>query len=288
MQHPFPHVHGIEHRFVNVNGLNIHVAEAGKGRPVVMLHGWPQHWYLWHYPIPQLANHYRVICPDMRGFGWSDAPATGYDKERLAEDVIGLLDALGLENIRLVGHDWGGWVGFLVCLRQPTRVRRYLALNTPHPFQRFDSRVTGLWKLWYQLVIASPILGKRMLNKPRSFARHVLRWGVTNKTWSEEELAVFTAQLRDPARAYASVLLYRTFILREFLPVISGRYWSSRLSVPTRVLFGVGDFAISTKYLQGYEPYADDMKVEFVSGCGHFIIDEQPELVTERALEFFE
>src|SRR5919106_1697015 len=80
-----PEVPGVEHRFVEANGLRMHVAEAGDGDPVVMLHGWPQHWYEWRHLIPPLAAQYRVICPDLRGLGWTDAPPRGYEKENLAK-----------------------------------------------------------------------------------------------------------------------------------------------------------------------------------------------------------
>src|SRR4051794_33022829 len=82
MARPFPEVEGVEHRYVDAGGLRMHVAEAGpQGEPIMLLHGWPQHWYLWRDVIPPLAEEYRVIAPDLRGFGWSDAPPDGYDKE---------------------------------------------------------------------------------------------------------------------------------------------------------------------------------------------------------------
>ena len=124
----YPHIDGVTHRFVDAGGLRMHVAEAGPedGEVIVLLHGWPQHWYEWRHQIPELAKHYRVICPDLRGFGWSDAPSSGYEKETLAEDIVNVLDALGLERVKLVGHDWGGWCGFLICLNHPERVERFL------------------------------------------------------------------------------------------------------------------------------------------------------------------
>ena len=110
---------------------------------------------------------------------------------------------------------------------------------------------------------------------------------MVHKTWSEDEIAAYTTHLSEPARAYSSVLLYRTFLLREFVSVIRGRYLSMHLSVPTLILFGVRDFAISTRLLHGYAPYADDLKVEFVPNCGHFIAEERPRLVTRRILQLF-
>ena len=75
---PLPHVPGVAHRFVTVRGVRLHVAEAGSGDPVLLLHGFPQHWYAWRRVIPLLSGQYRLICPDWRGFGWSQAPAHGY------------------------------------------------------------------------------------------------------------------------------------------------------------------------------------------------------------------
>ena len=103
---PFPHVPGVRHRLVTVRGVRLHVAEAGTGDPVVLLHGFPQHWYAWRHVIPLLAGQYRLICPDWRGFGWSEASPRGYDTASRAADVLALMDALGLRRVRLVGHDW--------------------------------------------------------------------------------------------------------------------------------------------------------------------------------------
>ena len=118
-----PEIPGVEvaHDFVDAGGLRMHVASAGPAdaEPLVLLHGWPQHWYAWRRLIGPLSQRYRVIAPDLRGFGWTDAPSGGYEKRELAADVVALLDALGLDRVRLAGHDWGGFVGFLLCLEAP-------------------------------------------------------------------------------------------------------------------------------------------------------------------------
>ena len=129
-----PHVEGVRHRFVRTARLRMHVAEAGRGEPVLLLHGWPQHWYAWRDVIPLLARHYRVICPDLRGFGWTEAPRTGYRTGELVDDLIALLDVLALERVFVVGHELGGRLGFHLSLRAPTRVRGHLALNALHPY----------------------------------------------------------------------------------------------------------------------------------------------------------
>lgn len=287
MRRPLPEVDKVEHRYIQGRSITIHIAEAGHGDPVVMLHGWPQHWYMWRHQILTLAEHYRVICPDLRGFGWSDAPKDGYVKEQMADDMVELFDSLELKKVRLIGHDWGGWIGFLLCLRQPERIHKYLALNIAHPFQKLDFRHTALWRFWYQLIIASPLLGLNILWNKSWFVRQLLVWGVVDKKWTEGEVQSYVSQFQEFSRAYASVQLYRTFLLQEFRLIARGFYLKQHLSVPTLLLFGDKDFAISKKLLKGYEAYAVSMRVEYIHNCGHFIVDECPEIVTQQAINFF-
>ncbi len=284
-----PEIAGVGHRYVDAGGLRMHVAEAGEGEPLLMLHGWPQHWYMWRGVMPPLAERYRVIAPDLRGHGWTDAPAGGYDKERMADDVVRLMDELELDRVRLAGHDWGGWIGWILCMRHPERFERYLALNIPPPWPVANaSTLATAWRFWYQVVIGMPGFGPWLLRSRPEFTRAFIKSGALDrKAWTGSELAAFSEPLAKPAVARASSLLYRTFLLRELGPVASGRYRPYRLSTPTLLLFGVHDKAISTRLIAGYEPYADDFEVEFVEESGHWIAEEVPDLVVDRALGFF-
>jgi pimeloyl-ACP methyl ester carboxylesterase len=123
----------VEHRQVETGRLRVHIAEAGTGPPLLLLHGWPQHWYAWRKLIPLLAGSRRLICPDLRGFGWTDAPDGGYRTADLAADVVALLDALELDRVDVIGHGEGGRVGFELCLSQPSRVGRLVTLGAMHP-----------------------------------------------------------------------------------------------------------------------------------------------------------
>jgi pimeloyl-ACP methyl ester carboxylesterase len=283
-----PHVDGVSHRWVQARGLRFHVAEAGSGEDVVLcLHGWPQHWYLWRNLMPALADRHRVLAMDLRGFGWSDAPRNGYEKENLVSDVLAVMDELGLERVKLVGHDWGGWIGFLLCLRAPERFDRYLALNILHPWLELRRVFPQAWRFFYQLVILTPGLGYR-LHRGGRFVPRVLVGASTNRdAWDEETLRSFADNLAEPDRARAAVQMYRVFNLKETWPLFRGRYARERLTVPTRILFGTDDLALRPSLLSGYEKHADDMEVEFVPHCGHFIGDERPDLVAERARSFF-
>src|SRR2546430_15816986 len=106
-----PELPGVPHSWVDAGGVRLHVAEAGSGEPVVCVHGWPQNWWEWRGIMPGLAEHYRVICPDLRGFGWAEAPPTGYEKSQFAADVAALLHRLGLPDAGLVRPGSGGGSG---------------------------------------------------------------------------------------------------------------------------------------------------------------------------------
>jgi pimeloyl-ACP methyl ester carboxylesterase len=277
---PLPQVADVSHRFVDVAGLNVHVAEAGAGSPLVLLHGWPQHWFCWRRLVPMLADRYRLLMPDLRGHGWSDAPRGGYDKEQLATDLLALLDALDLERVRLIGHDWGGWTGFLACLRRPQRFRSLLALGIVHPFQRPTlGKALQAWRGTYQLALATPVLAAATLRaSPRPVAAAIRAATVRTDAFSDQELLGYGSILQQPERAHASVQMYRTFVLRE-LPNLA-RYRAQRLIVPTQLIVGTGDPVASPALLDGWQDHADDMSVTRLPRIGHFVPEEAPREVT--------
>lgn len=268
----------------------MHVARAGDaGPPLILLHGWPQHWYAWRHVVPRFAERYRVVCPDLRGLGWTEAPSRGYEKESLAGDVLALLDALELPRVFLIGHDWGALAGFLLCLREPQRVERFVALNDIHPWLRPSPQdALHAWRLWYQWVLATPLAGAWLLRNRPAFVRGLIRAWSAKDVWSEQELDVFANSLREPQRARASAQYYRTFLLWELFPTLAGRYRNSRLRTPTLLLFGADDGVIRPHQLRGFERHADDMRLELIPGVGHFTPEEAPELVVDRAIEHFE
>ncbi len=289
-----PEVEGIRHRFVEARGLNFHVAEAegpgpaAGGDPILCLHGWPQHWFMWRNLMPRLAESHRVLALDLRGFGWSDAPPGGYEKENLATDVAAVLDALGIERVKLIGHDWGAWVGFLLALREPHRIERFLALGIVPPWPSPRASLPHAWRFAYQLPIIAPGLGYR-LHRSGPLVPRVLGGGSTVRDPRDEAtLELFAAAYREPDRARAAVRLYRTFVLREVAGLIAGRYEGVRLTVPTRLVNGRDDFALSPALLAGQDRQADRMQIELLDGCGHFIVDEMPALVESRAREFLQ
>ncbi|HEX6152674.1 MAG TPA: alpha/beta hydrolase [Solirubrobacterales bacterium] len=283
-----PDIDGVTHHWVNARGLDFHYAEAGEGDDVVLcLHGWPQHWYEWRHLMPALADRHRVLALDLRGYGWSDAPPDGYEKENMADDVLAVLDELGIERVKLVGHDWGGWIGFLLALRAPERIERYLSLNILAPWTSTKAMAPHLWRFWYQWMVSSPVIGQRLHTSGKFIPKVLVGGSVRKEVWDSATIHAFSDTFTQPDRARAAVQTYRTFTLRETPKMVRGLYADSHLTVPTRLVFGTGDFVLRPDALKGFERHADDMQVELVDGCGHFIADEMPDLVAERAREFF-
>jgi len=244
---------------------------------VLLMHGWPQHWYLWRDVIPVVAPHARVIAPDFRGFGWSDVPEDGYEKEQLARDMIALLDALGVEEFSIAGHDWGGYVGFLLALEYPDRVKSFLAANVLPPWRPRDRRrALDAWRFLYQPVLGTPGLG-------RHAGVAVARRGLRGAGLSAADVDAFVSRLRGE-RGVATERLYRSFVLRDLPRVLRGRYSAAGLRVPTVLVIGQRDPILTMAAVEDATGQSDRIELELVADADHFVVDEKPELVSNVLL----
>jgi pimeloyl-ACP methyl ester carboxylesterase len=284
---PVPVVEGVTSREVGARGVRFHVAEAGAGEPLVLLHGFPQHWYAWRHVVPLLAPHARLVMPDLRGSGWTDAPPGGYDSATRVDDLLALLDALGLERVWLAGHDWGARTGFLACLRAPELFGGFLALNAVHPWPGPLRSAPHAWRYAWTTVLETPGLGAWALRRP-GFTRALLRMAVADPgVWTEGELDEFATATAEPARARAAAALHRNYARHDLLPLLLGRHRSARLAVPTLLLGGVADRMLAPAVLGGGECHADELRVRLVPGAGHQLPDERPDVVAAAARELF-
>jgi pimeloyl-ACP methyl ester carboxylesterase len=233
--------------------------------------------------IAALAGEFRILAMDTRGLGWSE-PAGDYRKARIAEDAVALLDALGIARAGLLGHDWGGWAGFLAALAAPERWSGFVAAGTPHPWQpvgrtrlpRARALVTAslaLPRLAYQPLIAAPVVGPRLIAHAVVPAFLRAGWGAM-ATYDAAAADVFAAAYRDPLRAEAASRYYRDFLTRESATAaieVRGK----RLEVRTRLLYGTKD-PLGTALAEGLERHGADARTELLEGCGHFVPEERP------------
>ncbi|HEX2126053.1 MAG TPA: alpha/beta hydrolase [Thermoleophilaceae bacterium] len=208
-------------------------------------------------------------------------PTGGTTLETMARDVLALLDALGLDRVSLAGHDWGGWIGFLLCLHHPERISRFVALGVVPPWPSRNPRnLLDVWRLAYQVVIALPQLGRRVVALGARAALHA-----ASDSFSDDELDAFADRIEGD-RARATELLYRRFLLRTVLPVAAGRYADVPLRVPTLLVVGERDLAIPARVVREQAARSEALELEIVPGAGHFVVDERPDLVADRILRF--
>lgn len=288
MAYSMPQVEGVDHRWVRVGETSFHVAEAGPqdAPPVLLIHGWPQHWYCWRLVIPRLAERHRVLAMDLRGFGWSDIAWTGFEKESLADDVLGVLDGLEINRVHLAGHDWGAWIGYLLAMREPARIASLLALSVPPPFVRPTPRnLAAAPRMLYQGVVASPA-AIRLLRDPGFVSNRIVgKWAHNQAHLTRSERRLYARDLMASTRARAAMLLYRTWLTRELGPVLAGRYRDARITVPTVIMRGARDRILRAALYEGHARHFDDLTLETLADVGHFPPEESPDLVAARALE---
>jgi pimeloyl-ACP methyl ester carboxylesterase len=277
-----PPIAGVRRSFVEARGVRFHVTEAGPadGRPVLALHGWPQHHWVYRDLLADPPPGLRIIAPDLPGYGWSGPAPHKWAKDDVASDVLALLDALGLDRVLLVAHDWGAYVGYLMVLRAPERFDGYLALNMAHPWLTPRVVLPQLWRFWYQVVIGTAGV---------PIQRHTKFIDQAYKAASAvdpETARVYSDRFRDPVVARTGRDTYRTFVLRE-IPGGARNPETRRATVPIRALFGVHDAAIHPSMVAAETANADDYTLETVD-ASHFIIDERPDLVRARLIALAE
>jgi pimeloyl-ACP methyl ester carboxylesterase len=278
---PMPEMDGVEHRYLDLpTGVRAHVALTGpEDAPrVLMVHGWPQHWWCWRRVIEALGGEVRIAAPDLRGLGWSGWPSDGdFTKPRLAADAIATLDALGWDRALYVGHDWGGFAGWFAGLDAPERLVGLLVLSVAHPWQPPDRFVRNAWRFAYQLPLATPWVGAALMRDGRvvpSLMR--LAWGEEG-TFDAEAIRTYVDVIGQDVPSRATEGLYRSFLLRD-APALARRVAKRRLTVPTRLVYGRRE-PLGPQMAEGLERHGDDAHVELVGGAGHWLPEERPDVV---------
>jgi pimeloyl-ACP methyl ester carboxylesterase len=278
-----PAIAGVRRSFVEARGVRFHVTEAGPqdGRPVVALHGWPQHHWVYRDLLADPPPGLRIIAPDLPGYGWSGPAPHKWAKEDVALDVLALMDALGLGKTLLIGHDWGGFVAYRMLLGKPERFDGYLVCNMAHPWQTAGTVLPHFWRfLAYQPFVAS--LGVLLQRRTPYLERVIFPFGPKAHRMDRRVAKVYADRFRDPVCARAATDTYRTFLLKE-MPAAARQPEKRRATVPIRALFGMSDFAVHPSLASPKTAKAVDYTFDPVD-AGHFIIDERPDLVRAKLI----
>lgn len=287
-----PAVEGVEHEYVEVAGGRMHVASRGTGDPILLLSGFGQSWWEWRDIMPALSDAgYRAIAPDLRGEGWTRLPFRQIDRTRRAEDILELLDLLGLGKVRVVSHDMGSVSAFQLAFAHPERIASHVMISVPPPQMRFHvGMVPGMRHLWHQEALSVPGVGSWLMRSgrvPRHFFSPVFFPRPLDPAVLDQYLALM--QYEDSARA--AVPLCRRMVLPELARIVGGRYRAARFAMPTLFIFGTEDSgfppSVTGKAFADTTLYGPDVRLGMIEEAGHFAVDEQPAAVADAVLAFF-
>ena len=278
---PLPEAPGFDHIVVETPGLRSHVATIGEGEPVVLLHGFPQHWWQWRAIAPVLAERgYRAICPDLRGAGWTEAadPRTGRDTRR--RDLIALLDALHIERAHFLTHDMGAVVGWQLAYGNPERVRTMVQLSAPPAFMIFSPKLVPAFAHVPPLLMHRPERSLRWLFTPEYAAQPM----------SDATVDSYLNVREGVNRAVRE--LYRHMLLPELVLLLRGDYKRMTLQPPTLVAFGRSDYPFTEPTVRhicrDHERRAAHLDFAFIEDASHFLTDDAPDAVADLAVDWFQ
>ncbi len=279
------------HEFADVDGVRMHYVKGGSGEPLVLLHGWPQTWYAWRDVMPELAERYTVYALDLPGLGDSDGSPSGYDKATLARYVHGLVKGkLGLDDVRLVGHDLGAGVGMQYASQHPDDVTRYAHLDYPVPGPALSAATfrTFSWHMAFhsQREIPEMLVDDDVREYLASFYPRVAYGGVgfggtgAESPFTPEQVDEFARTYQRPRVLSGGFDLYRALDQDERDNAVA-----RPVGVPLMLMTAEGTLASTRPTI---EPLATDIQraVE-VPRSGHWLPEENPDFVVRELLAFF-
>lgn len=275
------------------NGVTLRVARGGQGAPLLMLHGHPQNHLAWRKIAPQLAQHYEVILPDLRGYGDSDKPASDemhqpYSKRAMAGDISQLIDALGLKRVAFVGHDRGGRVGHRLALDHPEKVSCCVFVDiapTATMYARTDKIFATRYFWWFFLIQPWPLPETMIGHDPAFFLRKHIDGQL--KTPGATEPEIFNDYLRcyqDPAMIHAVCEDYRAAASLDLQHDAADS--ARRIGCPLLALWGEkGTVGQLYDVVETWQDVADDVQ-GYALPCGHSPHEEVPALFLQQLERF--
>jgi pimeloyl-ACP methyl ester carboxylesterase len=280
----------LEHSYIKTNDIRLHVLQAGpkSGTPVVLLHGFPEFWYGWRKQIPVLAKAgCRVIVPDQRGYNMSDKPKgiKAYCLDTLVEDMTGLIKALDYEKVNLVGHDYGALVAWMLAIKYPERLHRLGIINMPHPavmkrfLQRdFEQMRRSIYAFYFQL----PWLPETVMRAGNwSVAALGMRRSGKPNAFTDEDIEKYKEAWSQPGAVTAMLNWYRATF--RYPPAITN---GMRVQIPTLILWGARDFALSRRMARPSLDYCDEGNLIFFPDATHWVQHEEADEINRQLLTF--
>ncbi len=272
----------IEDRFANVNGVKLHYLSAGNGDPVILLHGYAQNSRMWRPLIPELAKSHTVIAPDLRGFGESSKPVSGYEKKTMAQDIHTLASSLGYKRITIVGHDIGLMVAYAYAAQYPAEVDRIVLMDAFLPGVGDWTTVWLLRDLWHFHFYGETPL-KLVAGRERIYFEHFWNDFAADPkhSVSEADRRFYAAAYAQPGAMRAGFEVFRAFEqdAKDFAELAQ-----TKLTMPMLVL--TGEKASGTFLIEQARLVDTNVEGVVIKGSGHWLIDEAPDQVMPQLIGF--
>lgn len=278
----------ITHHTIRANGIRQHYLEAGSGPPVVLLHGFPETSYAWRHQIPPLSRHYRVIAPDLRGYGETDKPASGYDKRTMAQDLVALLDALEIGRIALVGHDRGARVATRFAKDHPGRLDRLVVMdNVPTRIVARSMNAQTARSYWFFLFHLVPDLPEALISgREDLWLRHFFSdWCFNPHAISGADFEAYVAAYRAPGAVRGAMADYRANQEDNAQDLVDAEV---KIGCPVLSLWGADFGAVGQAFDMAavWAEMASDLRTAAIPRCGHLPHEERPEEVNRLLVDF--
>jgi pimeloyl-ACP methyl ester carboxylesterase len=285
----------LREEFISTNGIKLHVMQAGPedGPLAILLHGFPEFWFGWREQIQPLAEAgYRVWAPDQRGYNLSDKPqgVSAYHIDTLARDIVGLIEATRQEKAFIVGHDWGAAVAWHLAGQYPEKVKKLVVMNVPHPaimMRTLRKNFSQLRKSWYMFFFQIPRLPEWILGRnDAQGASELLRRSGKSSTFTAEDLVYYRQAWTQPGALTAMINWYRSALRSGFGGSNGDTAASGRIKIPTLLLWGKQDVALSSEMAQPSIDLCDDGQLIFFEQATHWVQHDEAEAVNELVLDF--
>lgn len=285
-----------EHHTASINGIEVHyvhqrTATPAARPPLVLLHGWPEFWYVWHKNIAALAQHFDVIVPDLRGFGDTQTPSGVPAMEDYVADLAGLLDHAGVETAGIVSHDVGAHIAQAFTLAFPERVSGLFFGNCPYPGigRRWveDGHVRQIWyQSFQQLPLAIELVGASR-DSCRAYFKYFLDHWSARPGRFDDDLEAWVDNFMKPGNLEGGFNWYKAGNEARLKQIDEGPQSRAMISTPSHFLWGADDPILSARWSDGLGDYFDDFTLEICDDAGHFVFYEQPGRANEAITSFF-
>ncbi|MGH8184950.1 MAG: alpha/beta fold hydrolase [Steroidobacteraceae bacterium] len=291
---------GFESAHVNVGETTIFMRRRGSGKPLLLLHGFPETHLMWHAVAPALAERYTVICADLRGYGASGKPAsrpdhTPYSKQALALDMVRLMAAQGFSRFSVAGHDRGARVAYRMALDHPGCVERVALLDiipTGEALRRADARLVLAFWPWSLLAQPEPLPERLICADPEAVIDNALGgWGSDQASFPPHVRAAYVEALRDRDTVHAICEEYRAAATIDFAQDNKDWRAARRVACPTLVLWSAGS-SLDTWYenvggpLGIWKDWSGNVTGRSIRG-GHFFPEQNPAETIVELRSFF-